>query len=202
MKTVKYNIKYGFHYYEEEFYFFLRKIKHNFIYEIIKLKRQIKKLWKDLLTDLDLIETYFLRKYILKCADQIFKELNLEPIKINFPSNFHNCSCERNSYNIYNLTFGIPALSWNNDILSKTIFNHIKGNFKTKKQKWFFIVAHEIAHYLQFQKFNNWAENNYKQSRIMSILGLNHKEYRQLNIERKADKIALIMCKRFKIIVD
>jgi len=128
--------------------------------------------------------------YIKNSAKQIFKNLNLKPISIKFLINSNNCAYNSGSRN---LEFGYVFLT-KSEKNWDCIFDYVNRNFKTRNEKIFFIIAHEIAHYFQFSKYSKWVNSKRFVSKIYG--DYRHKKYRELPIEANADKIALIVCKR------
>ena len=135
------------------------------------------------------------RLFILRSAEKIFKELELRPI----PIIYDDCpSCYHSPIGNY-IGIGINFLGqdWNE------VFDYINGKFESREGKLFFIIAHEIAHYLQYSKYPKWKTNalalNHNELMELKFKGrrIRNERYRKLRIEANADRIALIFSKKF-----
>lgn len=137
------------------------------------------------------------RLFILRSAKKIFKELGLKPI----PIIYDNCtSCYHSPRENY-IGIGIIFLEQNWD----AVFDYVNGKFENRKGKLFFVVAHEIAHYLQHSKYPKWkynALNNVSYLEFSKSNKISLKDYRLLGLEKNADRIALILSKKFGHAID
>ncbi len=139
------------------------------------------------------------RLFILRSAKKIFKELKLKPIPIVYDNDNSCYYSPKGKFIGIGYTFMrrryLPNEDW------YIIFDYIKAKFKSRRDKLFFIVAHEIAHYLQFTRYPKWS----KRVRIKATeakLHADHRVYRLLKLEATADKIALIVSKKFGYALD
>lgn len=157
-----------------------------------------KKLGRTILRELGCVCPYFRilfndRPYVKKHSKLIFKYLKLKPIPLKFEIGYDSCCF--NSEEI-SLTFGCEYLI-DDTTRWDTVFNYLNREFKIRNDKLFFIVCHEIAHYLQFSKYPKWQDVNAQIYLYERRKGLSHKQYRNLKLEKNADRIALILCKEF-----
>ena len=132
------------------------------------------------------------RIFILKSAKTIFKELKLKPIPIVYD----------NTYSCYYDTRGHIGISSN--FLKRedwdSVFNYIKAEFKSREDKLFFIIAHEISHHLQNQRHIDWKNHWVEKDDIYFLTKfgmISSEKYRTFKIEANADKIALLLSKKY-----
>jgi hypothetical protein len=152
---------------------------------------------------------YIRKKQILinnlvkKSINYYCKELKLE--KINYKYNDNNLICFSVKVNYkkgvikkfiqldYFTILQIVKIKNDNLLFKLYPLNSIKKRIK-------FIVYHELSHYLQYAKYNNfYHKNRLKNKRL--YFKLSDYEYRQLKIEKIADKLAYAILQReYKII--
>jgi len=117
----------------------------------------------------------------------IMKRLGLPLIKIEFDLIYNNCSYTR----------------WNSLLFGLRFLQEIKNNNKYTEavppmeffDRLYFIVAHEIAHYLQKYRHFKWFEKYDKEWRENAIDANSHVRQK---LERNASKIAGILLKEYK----
>lgn len=128
--------------------------------------------------------------YMLICAYTIFKALNLKPIAILPRLNKNMSYC--NTYN--EIYIGLFMLmkhenNWNE------VFDYIDYNFKSRKDKLFFIMAHEIGHSYQALNHFDWKNKHDRNKHIIKH-NISARRYRLLKTEKNADNLALGVIKR------
>lgn len=156
----------------------------NFVEVQEKLKFQFRKI-----NPLNMwIENRQLKKIIKQWAYEIMSRLKLPTIKIEFDLWYANCS-----YTAQNsLLFGLWFL--------KTLEDKDRHKEAVPSMEFFdrvyFVVAHEIAHYLQKYKCPKWHEKYLKEDKKIST---NTSIHVKQKIERNASKIAGILLKEYKL---
>jgi hypothetical protein len=133
--------------------------------------------------------------YISATARRIFNLLDIEPLPVKLYTG-NNCYYSHSSGLYFGLEFLLSRNRWD-----RHIFNFINSRFKNRFEKLTFVVAHEIGHYMQDKKFPTWyskyaGDRDYK----LKCEKMDCKKYRKLKLERYADRIAVGICKRLKII--
>ena len=131
---------------------------------------------------------------IEKIANKIFKELKIKPIPIYF-SMLYNNAYFSDKNNFPHLYFGLELLK-RNERDWDGVFNYINFSFNSRHDKLFFIVAHEIGHYLQFCRHRAWYNCYGMEAKSKRRLCINAKNYRKIKLEKYADKLALGIYKR------
>jgi hypothetical protein len=185
----------------------LREIFKDFWSEIvISFFSEIQNAYRDVIRDMALLE-YQVRhtRFFQRNAKVMFGILNLKPIPIRVPRKYNNCSYSESTIGLApSLDFGCAFLK-DTDYWS-SIFDYLPSEFKTREDKLLFVLAHEMAHYLQYSKYPKWvAFKDHRNDRnIKRYVPENKdwwtaKEYRQLPMEKNADRIALIICKKMGI---
>lgn len=135
------------------------------------------------------------RLFILRSAKRIFKELKLKPIPIVYDYNHKSCYYSPHGKFIGIGYSFIQREDWN------IVFDYIKAKFKNRRDKLFFIIAHEIAHHLQSTRHIEWRKRVYIKT-AEARLHANDRVYRLIKLEANADKIALIISKKFGYALD
>lgn len=172
---------------------------------VITFFKEINNAYWDIVVDLSNLE-YRNRhkKFLKKNAKEMFKVLGLKPINIRVIEKYNNCCYSESTLGFKPcLDFGVMFLLdedfWDN------IFYYINEEFKTREDRLRFVLAHEIAHYFQYTKHPKWVAlvdhknmRNIKKYVPADNNWWNHDEYRQLPLEKNADKIALLLCKKTK----
>jgi len=133
-----------------------------------------------------------LKNVIQQWGWRIMKRLELPLIKIEFDLKYDDCSYTHDS-----LLFGLDFLKeFKNNNMYKEIVPPMEFF-----DRLYFIVAHEIAHYLQEYRHLKWYKK-YKSSgwRVVDTMGISSHARRKL--ERNASKIAGILLKEYKIKLD
>lgn len=148
------------------------------------------------------IYTLPLRVFIFLTAQVIFFFAKIKPIRINFKPRYDNCHFTNKHIpdhkDANTLTFGLHYMMKTEKEM-KDVFKYVKADFKNIWGCWIFIVAHEIAHYIQHERHFKWYVKAHSKSRV-SLFGCSPKRYRELPIEANADKIALVICKGLGVI--
>ena len=148
--------------------------------------------------------------YLSWVGKKIFKASKLKPIPIRFclfyqsygqkkPVLYKNACFEYDmkTQKPLSVVFGIYFL-YESQLWDK-IFNHVNYKFKTRKEKLFFILGHEICHYLQYSKYNKiWNYYHDKSKKSLDWLFMNDSIYRKQSLEKYADRFALSLHKRIK----
>ena len=136
-----------------------------------------------------------INKLIKKAIKYACNELKLPEIKYKYNNKSNICFCARgNKYhlNTYLLLDYVTMIIYCKIKNNTEIFQLNKLNSIEKRIK--FIVYHEIGHYLQFMKYRSWHFKYVMKKSI--LLNLSESEYRNLKIEKTADKIAYALIKR------
>lgn len=125
--------------------------------------------------------------FIKKQTEIITKKLNLSPIKIEINEIYDNCGCY---YEGNKILFGLPHIKQFKNkqfhletVPSDTFYNRV-----------YFIIAHEVAHLLQYTKFPKWHLIYKKRWRD----DIDIENYSKQKIEKNASKIANILLKEYK----
>ena len=135
-----------------------------------------------------------IEKTIIKAKNKACKELGLPSIKIifNYDSKIYlrvksdNMGIIDTKYSIYIDVYELlQYVKIKSDL---DLFKIIPINSICKRIK--FIIYHEVSHYLQFKKYNKFS-NNCLDNSTKDINSLTSREYRQLKLEKYADRIAL-----------
>jgi hypothetical protein len=130
----------------------------------------------------------------------VFWKMKLKPIKIIYDPDYDNCHFSYHNKGKHSLVFGLKMLCLpeGKKCLDKDVFKYINYKFTTEKEKLFFVLAHEIGHYIQYERHTKWV-TRLKWS-IMPMFLFNSPEmYRKHPVESNADKLAIGICKQFKI---
>jgi hypothetical protein len=136
--------------------------------------------------------------YINSIAKNIFKLIRLKKIPIRFYFNKTNCWFAHYGYNSCKaeLWFGLAMFS--NESILKELFDSIDYKFNNRKDKLFFVVAHEIGHYLQWENYKEWYYRNAEIRCTEQVFCRSPKSYRTIKLERFADMLAIGIYKRLK----
>jgi hypothetical protein len=138
--------------------------------------------------------------YINNIAKKIFKLLCLEKIPIKFYFRQTNCFFGHYEGGYFYvkpyLSFGL-ALFLNEAILNELVDN-TDYKFNGREDKLFFVVAHEIGHYLQCANYSRWYFRNSENRKIELAFCSSQKSYRKIKLERVADRLAIGIYKRLK----
>ena len=72
--------------------------------------------------------------------------------------------------------------------------------FKNNKELIFFVIAHELGHYLQYSRYKKWmlVHLNEVEEYLSIFKKFNHIKYNKFKLEHNANKIAMILLKRAK----
>ena len=138
--------------------------------------------------------------YIVSIAKKIFKLLGLEKIPIKFYFRQTNCFFgyyeDGGFYTKPGLSFGLAMLL--NEAILNDVVDNIDYKFNRMEDKLFFVVAHEIGHYLQYAKYLRWYARNSENRKVELAFCNSQKSYRKIKLERFADKLAIGIYKRLK----
>jgi len=132
-----------------------------------------------------------IEKFIKLSVKKLTKRLELPSIKVGVNRIYDNCSYD---WNCNELVFGSNWLLKLKDNKDKNI------NVIIPPDKFFnrvyFVMAHEIAHYLQYTKFSKWFEKYTKQKH--NIEYRTNEEYADIKLEKNASRIAKILLVEYK----
>lgn len=127
------------------------------------------------------------------------KELDLPVIKIKITEE---------TYWIGSFTFGEGVrLEFNLERLgcvsakdNKHLIKLLNYKFRNNKEMVFFVIAHELGHYLQYSRHKKWMlfYLDEVEKYLYKLKRFNHIKYNRFKLERNANKIALILLKRAK----
>lgn len=105
-------------------------------------------------------------------------------------------------------TDGKVELSFNTERMTRTtkkmaydaIWKYMNYKPKFKWEYSFYVIAHELGHYLQYDRHTKWlfCYEPQVEKYIQSYKRFSLKEYHSLKLEANANKIALILLKRAK----
>jgi hypothetical protein len=141
------------------------------------------------------------RKFVIRSTKKICKYLKLKTIPVVY-DDCNTCYYNHTKYIIGSEHFigmGIPYLKGNWD----DVFDYVNAKFKDRRGKLFFIVAHELAHYMQTVRHANWKSKSIEKDDFLFMKNFaTNEQYRKFRKEANADKIAIIICKKYGYTLD
>lgn len=129
-------------------------------------------------------------KYINEYSKKLFKKLQLPAIPILFDKEYDNCHFGRTKkYPNFHLMFGLKFLD---TLKNNKLHTAVYGN--KHLERVYFVIAHEMAHYLQYHKHKKWHDIFEKGYSVLTSIAL----YRKQKLESNANKIAEILLKKYQ----
>lgn len=145
------------------------------------------------------METDKILEFSTDTINKVTRDLNLPKVSIAI-DNRHCDSVgirgRENSYKIFINQFFVDNIS------TCEAFEFIResNTFNTDKKRLLFVLLHEIGHLIQEVRHKKWmAYNNINN---FLLIRLSSEEYRETKLERNADKIALILFKKYVLTLD